>query len=379
MALALNEEQRLLKDTAADFLKKNSPMEQFRHLRDTKDDLGYNQELWESQIELGWTSIALSEQYGGLDFGYQGLGLVMEELGRSLAPSPLFSTVCLCAPIISLMGNEVQKETYLTQIATGDLKVALALEETRHHNPCNISVSAEKTAEGYILNGKKVFVIDGHFSDYLIVVARTKGEQQDKSGISLFLVDRNTSGIDIVRTTMLDGHNAANVSFENVAIPSEALLGEEDNGFEKLDMGLDYGRILLSAYLYGLSQEVFDRTLSYLKEREQFDAKIGSFQALKHRASKMYIKLEMAKSTVLSSLTELDNGGNNLAVSSSLTKSFLNEISTLIANEGIQMHGGIGMTDEFDIGLFFKRIKVCVVALGDEVYHKDRYAVLKGY
>jgi alkylation response protein AidB-like acyl-CoA dehydrogenase len=379
MALVLNDEQRILKDSAREFLTANAPVSALRKLRDEKDATGFSPELWQQMVELGWTAVAIPEAYGGLEFGFQGLGLIFEEAGHTLTASPLFSSTVLGASAIELLGSEEQRETLLPLVAAGELSLALALEETNRHAPYNISTNAKETADGYIINGNKCFVLDGHTANKLLVVARTSGEQHDKTGISLFLVDANTPGITITRTIMMDSRNAANIQFDNVKIQASALLGKKGEAYPHLDTVLDRGRIILCAEMLGGCLEMFQRTVQYLKEREQFGVKIGSFQALKHRASIMFVELELSKSIVLEALTAIDNNAEDLAKLASIAKAKLNDTFQLVTNEATQMHGGIGVTDELDVGLFLKRARAMIHTLGDSGFHRDRFATLSGF
>jgi alkylation response protein AidB-like acyl-CoA dehydrogenase len=379
MALVLNEEQRILKDSAREFLQSNAPVEALRKLRDESDPIGYSKELWQQMAELGWTAIAIPEQFGGLEFGYLGLGLIFEEAGRTLAASPLFSTVVLGGSTIEIGGSEEQKNTLLPLIATGELTFALALEEQNRHAPAAIALQAEQTEGGFVLNGSKNFVLDGHTADKLIVVARSSGESGDKEGISLFLVDADTNGIQVTRSIMLDSRNAARIDFNNVKVESTSLIGEINQGYPILEQVMDRGRIALAAEMLGGCLEMLQRTLEYLKEREQFGVKIGSFQALKHRAAIMFTEIELCKSVVLEALTAVDENSDELPKLASLAKARLCDTYQLVTNEATQMHGGIGVTDELDVGLFLKRARVAMQTLGDATFHRDRYATLSGY
>ena len=379
MALVLNEEQRLLQDTAREFLNSKAPVESLRQLRDDRDELGYSSELWQQMAELGWASIILPEQYGGLDFGFLGLGTVLEETGRTLTAAPLLSSAVIGASAILLGGNDLQKESLLPEIAAGQLTLALALEESNHHRPTGVAMSAVLEDDHYLLNGEKLFVVDGHSADKLIVVARTSAEAGNSDGISLFLVNGDAQGITRRRTIMADSRNAANISFANVQVPAAQLLGEVDAGWAVLEPTLDRARVALAAEMLGSAWEAFERTVEYLKERDQFGAKIGSFQALQHRASKMFIELELARSVVLQALSAVDDSPEQLPLLASLAKARLNDVAKLVTNEAVQMHGGIGVTDELEIGFFLKRARVAMQLYGDSGYHKDRYASLCGY
>lgn len=381
MSLILNEDQVMLQQSARDFCREQAPVAVLRHLRDSKNSDGYSTELWQAMVELGWAGMAIPEAYDGFGFGYSGLGLVLEETGRTLVPTPLVSTVLLSATLINLAGNEEQKQELLPGIARGDSVLALALEETAIHNPLHIELKAVKTGSGYILNGGKDFVLDAHVADQFIVVARTEGETGQQDGISLFMVDASSQGVEVQKLNMVDSRNAGNISFIDVEVPEEALLGQENKGWPALSRTLDIGRIGLAAEMLGGIQEVFERTVEYMKQRTQFGVPIGAFQALQHRAAIMYSEIELCKSLVLKALYELDRGdeAEDIPALASMCKAKLSEVYMQVTNEGVQMHGGIGMTDEFDIGFFLKRARVAQQTLGDAGFHRDRYASLRGF
>ena len=376
MALVLNEEQNMLKDAAKDFCTNNTPITQLRKLRDDQNALGFDDTTWRQMVDLGWAGICIPEEYGGLGFGFTGMGVVLEECGRTLAASPLIATVGLGASCIVLGGDDEQKRTILPQVAGGEMLLALALEEFPHHNPYGSSATAEKTASGYSVTGSKKFVLDGHVADKLVVVARSSGTAGDKDGLTLVLIDREAAGVSVTRTIMADSRNAANIEFSGA---EGVLLGEEGRGAQILDKALDIGRILLSAEMLGGVQECFERTVEYLKVREQFGVPIGSFQGLKHRAAQMFCEVELSKSVVLEALAALDEDSEEVPELASLAKTRLNDTYHLVSSEGVQMHGGIGMTDEYEIGFFMKRSRVCEHALGNSAFHRDRYGVLQGY
>jgi len=378
MALVLNEEQNLLKTSAKDFFTNNMPVSQLRKLRDSKDAVGYSTKSWQQIVELGWSGIIVEEEFGGLAFGYTGLGVVMEEAGRTLAASPLFATCVLGSSAITLAGSKAQKSDLLPQIVQGSLTLALAIEESATHGPQRTRTTASKSGDGYTLNGEKVFVLDGHSADMLVVVARTSGKPGDSSGLTLFLVDRNSAGVSVKRVFMADGRNAATVTFSNVAVPASAVLGTVDQGSTALQDILSVGQILLAAEMLGSLQEAFERTINYIKTRVQFDRHIGSLQAIQHRAAHMYAEIELAKSVVIASLAVLDEGvrGDELAKQASLAKAKLAEVFLLTSSEGVQMHGGIGMTDDEEIGFFLKRARTAEHTLGDIRYHQNRFGDL---
>jgi len=379
MALILNEEQQSLKDIASEFLQSNAPITHFREIRDTKNELGYDESLWMEMVNLGWSGILIPEEYGGFDFGMVGMGSILEEAGKTLTPSPLFSTGVLGASLLTLGGNDSQKQTYLPQIVDGTLTTALALEESNRHAPYSIDTQAKKNGDQFIISGCKNFVIDGHSSNLLIVAARTEGSVNDESGITLFLVNSDSQGVEITKTSMVDSRNAANIKFSDVTVSSDNILGEENNGASLLEVVLDRAQIAISAEMLGNASQAFNLTLEYLKERKQFGAVIGTFQALQHRAAEMYSELELTKSSVIAACNAVDENSNDLRRMASLAKFKSGETNHLITNEAVQMHGGVGVTDEYDVGLFMKRARVTEQIFGNSEYHIDRYATLSDY
>ncbi len=379
MPMILNEEQNMLKDSAKDFCTNNAPIAQLRKLRDENSADGFDRDTWQAMVELGWAGIPFPEEYGGLAFGYKGLGVVTEETGRTLTASPLFATVWVGGTAVNLGGSEEQKAAILPKVASGELLLALALEESHRHSPYGVAATATETDGTWHVTGEKTFVLDGHVAGKLIVVARTAGAAGDRDGITLLLVDAGADGVAITRTLMADSRNAANVTFSNVA--AEGVLGEVGKGADVLDRTLDIARIGIAAEMLGSTEECFERTIAYLKEREQFGVPIGSFQALKHRAADMFCEIELSKSCVLEALTALDEERDpeEIAKLASLAKAKVGETFNTVSREGIQMHGGIGMTDEFDIGFFIKRAAVTEQTFGDVNFHRNRYGELEGY
>lgn len=379
MALVLNEDEQLLKDSVKGFCLHSAPISVLRKLRDSKDEMGYDKNLWNQMVELGWAGMAIDEAYGGFGFGYGGLGIVLEESGRNLVSSPLIASVLLGATAISKLGSESQKESLLPAVVSGEMLLAMAIDEHAIHQPKLVRTTAEASGDGYVLNGQKTFVLDGHVANKLIVSARTSGEATSEAGISLFLIDAETDGLSITRTMMVDSRNAANITLANVRVSAADMLGEVGGAFQLLDEVLDIGRIGLAAEMLGSVQELFDRTLDYLKQREQFGVLIGSFQGLQHRAADMYSEIELCKSTVRAALSALDDPektAKDRAIIASVAKAKLSDVFCHVSNEGVQLHGGIGMTDEFDIGFFIKRARVAQQFLGDSSFHRDRYATL---
>jgi len=382
MSLVLSEDQQLLKDSAKAFVDQNAPVSVLRGLRDSKDAQGYDQNLWRQMLELGWAGMAIPEAYGGFEFGYGGLGVVLEESGRTLVSSPLIATVLLGASAINELGSDAQKSEFLPQVVSGELLLALAIDEKPHHRPCRIETSAVKSGEGYVLNGCKTFVLDGHIANKLVVVARTSGAIDDEAGLSVFLVDAAAEGVSINRSWMVDSRNSAMLSLNNVKVGADALLGAEGGAYSSLTRVLDIVRIGVAAEMLGSMQQAFEITLDYLKQREQFGVLIGSFQGLQHRAAEMYSEIELCKSAVRAALAALDDADKtdaDIAEFASIAKAKLSEVATLVSNEAVQMHGGIGMTDEYDIGFYMKRARVAAAFLGDALFHRERYASLNGF
>jgi alkylation response protein AidB-like acyl-CoA dehydrogenase len=379
MSLVLTEEQALLQETAAEFLREKAPVSHLRELRDTKDQLGFSRPLWKEMAELGWTGILVPEEYGGSGLGLAELGVVLEECGRTLVPCPLLSTLVFGASAIELGGSGERKRAILPGVAEGETLLAFAFQETPRFSPYEIATHAKATRDGYELSGEKRFVLDGHVADHLIVAARTSGAAGDRSGITLFLVQPGAPGVDITRTLMVDSRNAARVRLENVAVSTGDVLGEADHGADLLDALVERGTVALSAELLGIIHEVFERTVAYLKTREQFGVPIGSFQALKHRAADMFSEVELSRSIVLEALRAVDEGRPHRERIVSAAKARCSDTAGLVTREGLQMHGGIAMTDEEDIGLFMKRAKAAELTLGDGAYHRDRFARATGF
>ncbi len=379
MALVLTEEQELLKETAADFCRKTVPVTHLRELRDSKDESGFSRKIWKEMAELGWAGILFPESYGGAELGFAELGVVLEECGRTLAPYPFVSTVLLGGRAVLLGGSDAQKEAILPGVCEGETLLALAFQEAGRFRPFEIETKAESTASGHQISGDKVFVLDGHVADHLIIAARTSGSSGDRDGITLFLVDAGADGLTIERTDMVDNRNAATVKLDGVSVDASAVLGTVDHGADILEPLFDAAAIALSAELVGIVNEVFERTIEYLKTREQFGVVIGTFQALKHRAAEMFCEVELSQAVVLDALRAIDEQRPDLSRLASAAKARLSDTASLVTCEGLQMHGGIGMTDEEEIGLFMKRAKAAELTFGDSSYHRDRFARLTGF
>ena len=375
----LSEEQTMIRDGAKSWVQEKSPVTVFRKLRDSGNPDGFDRAAWKEMAEMGWAGILIPEEFGGTGLGYLTLGLVLEETGRTLTASPLVSTALTATTALLLGGNDAQKKKYLPQIAEGKLIATVAVDEGPHHAPEKIALKAEKSGSGYKLNGKKNFVLDGGVADLIIVAARTSGKPGDKNGITLFLVDGKANGLSREKLKTVDSRGVANLTFANVEVGADAILGSADQGDGLLEAILDRARAGLAAEMLGHAMQSFDVTLDYLKTRVQFGQVIGTFQALQHRAAKMFTDLELARSCVEGALQAIDRDANDVAQLASLAKAKVGDLVHLVSNEMVQMHGGIGMTDAHDAGLYLKRARAQEATFGGSSFHRDRYATLLGY
>ncbi|WP_315801643.1 acyl-CoA dehydrogenase family protein [Bradyrhizobium sp. SZCCHNS3002] len=379
MPLLLTEEQSMLRDSARGLINDKAPVSHLRKLRDVRDETGFSRELWATFAEMGFAGLLVPEEHGGSGLGAVEAGVVMEEIGRTLMPSPFFATAVLSASALTRAGSAAQKSEYLPKIANGALLAALALDEGAKHRPLHTTLQAARSGNGFKLSGAKAMVVDGHVADLLLVVGRSAGAPGERDGLTLFLVDPKAKGVVIERTIMVDAHNAARVTLDNVEVTADHVLGEVDGGAATLSAVLDLGRGAVASEMVGLSEEVFGRTVAYLKERKQFGKAIGEFQALQHRAAQLYIEIEITRAAVLKALQALDADPAGAPAAVAVAKARAGTTATRAVQEGVQMHGGMGMTDQFDIGFFMKRARVCEVMFGDANYHAAQLAQLRGY
>jgi alkylation response protein AidB-like acyl-CoA dehydrogenase len=379
MALILNEEQSMLRDSARGLISDKAPVSHLRQLRDAKDASGFSRDLWRTFAEMGFSGLLVPDSFGGSGLGCVEAGVVMEEIGRTLMPSPFLSTAVLAASALLRGGSAAQKSEHLPKIADGSLLAALAVDEGAKHRPLQTKMQAVRSGNGFKLNGAKAFVIDGHTADLLIVAARTAGAPGERDGLTLFLVDPKARGIETERTAMVDSHNAARVVFDNVEVNADGVLGEVDQGGALLEGILNVGRGAVASEMVGVSEEVFGRTVGYLKERKQFGKLIGEFQALQHRAAHLYVEIEITRAAVLKALQTLDADFENAAAAVAVAKARAGSTATLAVQEALQMHGVMGITDQFDIGFFMKRARVCQELFGDANFHADQLARLRSY
>ncbi|MFN3856205.1 MAG: acyl-CoA dehydrogenase family protein [Caulobacter sp.] len=375
----LTEEQTMLRDAAKGWAQDASPVGKLRALRDSGSGQPFDAAAWAEMGQMGWAGVIVPEEHGGSAFGYLSLGLILEETGRTLTASPLVSTALIGASALLLGGSEAQKAEWLPRIAGGEIVTALAVDEGPHHAPEKTALKAEKSADGFTLTGAKTFVVDGDAADLFIVAARTSGKPGETAGITLFLVPADAAGLSRAHLALADSRGAAEVTFAGVKVGADAVLGQVDAGWDVLDPLLDRARAGLAAEMLGQALQAFEITLDYLKTRTQFGQLIGSFQALQHRAAKMFTDLEMTRSCVEAALQAIDDGQADIRAAASLAKAKASELAHLVSNEMVQMHGGIGMTDAHDAGLYLKRARVTEALFGGAGYHKNRYASVQGY
>ena len=380
MQLVLTEDQELLAKTAADFVAERSPVARVRQLRDSGDADGFSRALWKEMAELGWVGIPFPEAVGGAGMGLAELAVVLEALGRTLAPEPFLSCTLLAGQALLLGGSEAQKSRCLPPLVAGEQLFALAFQERRsRYDLRRVSTRAERSGDGWQLSGEKIQVLDGASADALIVSARTAGAPADAAGITLVLVPRGAQGLTSVRQQRVDFRAAALLTLERVTVGAGDIVGTLDCAGDLLESVVDRATVGLCAEMLGSMSVAFERTLTYLKQRVQFGVPIGSFQALKHRAAQCFIEIELARSTVMAAARAVDAGDAEAAKLVSLAKARCSDAGVLIGNESIQMHGGIGMTDEHDIGFYLKRARVAEMTFGDAAFHRDRWARLSGY
>ena len=359
----LSEEQSMLRDAAKSWVQEKSPVTAFRKMRDSGAELGYDVAAWNEMAEMGWAGVIIPEEYGGSNFGYLSLGLILEELGRTLTASPLLSSGLAAASALILGGSDAQKSEWLPKIAEGTAVGALAIDEGAHHNPDKVAA----TFAGGKITGKKTFVLEGMAADILIVSAK------GPDGVGLYLVKGDDAGVKRHKLSLADSRGAANIDFEGAA--AEPLTG----GAALVDKVLDRARAGVAAEMLGSAVQAFETTLDYLKVRVQFGQVIGSFQALQHRAAKMFTDLELSRSAVEAALAAIDADSPDVPELASLAKAKMGDTFHLVSNEMVQMHGGIGMTDAHDAGFYLKRARAAEAAFGNQAFHRDRYAKIQGY
>ena len=376
---ALTEEQQLLKDQASTWARDEAPVAKFREMRDSGNEQGFDDGTWSSVAEMGWAGILVPAEHGGADMGYLTFGVVAEQLGQQLVASPLLASGLAGATALAVAGDDEQKGAWLPGIADGSKIVTLAIDEGPRHAPHRVALTATKSGDGYTLSGTKSHVIEGMAADAFVVSARTSGAPGDSDGISLFLVAADVAGVARKRLATADSRGYATVTLDGVQVAASALLGAEGQGSALLDRILDRARAGLAAEMLGVASASFDMTLDYLKNRVQFGQVIGGFQALGHRAAGLFTEMEMTRSCVEAALQAIDEDSDAVPVLCSLAKAKAGDFLHHMSNELIQMHGGIGMTDEFDAGLYLKRARALEATWGNQAFHRDRFARLHDF
>ena len=374
MPLILTDEQAMLRDSARDFLAAQAPVSQLRALRDTADASGFSRDLWARFAEMGFTGVLVPEAHGGLGLGHVEAGVVLEQIGHQLCASPLLASAIVAATALMHGGTAAQRAAWLPRIGRGQAIATLAVDETSKHRPGAWATSARRDGDGWVVNGAKRLVLDGHVADLLVLAAALDG-----GATALFLVPADTQGLTVERIVMVDAHNAAQLRLEAVRLPADALLGSADSGGAALAAALDAGRCGAAAELIGLADEVFQRTVQYLQDRRQFGKQIGEFQALQHRAAHLYSELEISRAALIKAQQALDADIAQAGAAVAVAKARAGKTATLAVQEAVQMHGGMGMTDAFEIGFFMKRARVLQELWGDANFHLDALARRRGY
>ena len=365
----LTDDQKMLQDTAAYFLaEEGGPAKQFRPLRERGCTDGFSDDLWTKFGELGLSAVAIPESHGGLGLGATEAALILEEIGRNLTPSPFLISGVAAARAIA---GTAQADQWYPRILSGEAILALAVDEGPRHRPETIALEAKRRGNGFVLNGNKQFVVQGASADMIVTAARTE------NGITLFAVPKGAAAMENV--SLVDGSKAARLHFDKVALDADAVIGEVDGGWAPLGRALDAGRAGAAAELVGVAAGISGMTVDYLSQRKQFGRMIGEFQALQHRAAHLYGEIEIARAATLKAAQLLDSGDDNAPLFVSVAKAKAADVAGLAAREGVQMHGGIGMTDEHDAGLYMKRVAVLEELFGDVFYHRERVATLSVY
>ncbi|WP_375291399.1 acyl-CoA dehydrogenase family protein [Qipengyuania sp.] len=379
MPLYHNDDQAMLAETASQFMAEEGAIaKQLRHWRDRDCKDGFGHGLWKQMAEMGFTGLLLPEGDGGLGMGHVEAGIVLEEIGRNLTPSPFLTTSVLAGTALAEGSNDM-KDRWLPGLISGEHVYAVAIDEGPKHRPEKIATRAEKAGNGFRLSGAKDFVLHGASADMLVVAARTSGSDGDADGITLFAVPKDADGMTHDAVRLVDSSMATHTKFDGVELDGDAVIGEVDGGREILNKVLMAGRVAASSEGVGVARGAMDRTVDYLKQRTQFGKVIGEFQALQHRAAHLYSEVEIARAVTIKAAQLLDAGSEKADLMSSVAKAKVAKAAGLAVREGVQMHGGIGMTDEYDIGLFMKRDRALQEFLGDQYYHAGRVAELSGY
>ncbi|WP_308517663.1 acyl-CoA dehydrogenase family protein [Sphingomonas flavescens] len=376
MAL-LTDDQKMLQETAAAFMADEGAIaKQLRHWREIGCKDGFGHGLWKQFAELGLTGICIPEAQGGLGLGATESALVLEEIGKNLTPSPFLLTAVVSARAIE---GTAHAEQWFPGILSGETVLALAIDEGSRHTPERFALEARRQGNGFVLNGAKQFVVQGGSADMIVTVARTAGSPGDTEGLTLFAVPKDAAGLETENVALVDSSKAARLTFANVELDADAVIGEVDGGWQPLQRALAAGRAGASAELVGVAAGSATMTLDYLRQRKQFGRLIGEFQSLQHRAAHLYSEIEIARAAALKAARLIDENDAQAELIVSVAKAKAADVANLAVREGVQMHGGIGMTDEHDIGLYMKREAVLGELFGDAYFHRNRVAELSGY
>jgi alkylation response protein AidB-like acyl-CoA dehydrogenase len=371
------DDQKMLQETAASFLAEEGGIaRQLRHWRDIGCKDGFGHGLWKQFGDLGLTGICIPESHGGMGLGMTEAALVLEEIGRNLTPSPFLQTAVVAARAIE---GSAHADRWYPGILSGEVVLALAVDEGPRHAPEQTALEARRQGNGFVLNGAKQFVLQGGSADMIVTAARTAGSPGERNGLTLFAVPKNAAGLGIDNVALVDSSKAARLTFADVTLDADAVIGEVDEGWKPLSRTLNAGRAGAAAELVGIAAGASAMTVDYLKQRKQFGKFLGEFQALQHRAAHLYAEIEIARAAAFKAAELLDSSDERAQLYASVAKAKAADVASLAVREGVQMHGGIGMTDEHDIGLFMKRQAVLGELFGDVYYHREQVARLSGY
>jgi alkylation response protein AidB-like acyl-CoA dehydrogenase len=369
MDLSLTEEQELLQTSARDFLRQECPTTHVRAMEE--DETGYSPDLWQSAADLGWVGLMFPEQYSGSGYTFVELCVLMEEFGRALFPSPFHSTVLTFGLPILFGGSDAQKHKYLPAIATGKLLGTLAVTEpSASFEPAGISVRAESRNGGFVVNGTKLFVLNAHTADELLVAVRTRDDGGPENGISLLLVPRHASGVNITPLQTIASDRQFEVEFRNVEVGADALVGKLHQGWPVLKKTLEHATVAKCSEMVGIAQVAFDMAVDYAKNRVQFGRPIGSFQAIKHKCADMVIDVDGSRFITYRAAWCLAQG-LEAAKEISMAKAWTSDACRRVCAQAHQIHGGIGFTKEYDLQLYFRRAKQGEVFYGDADLHRE--------
>jgi alkylation response protein AidB-like acyl-CoA dehydrogenase len=376
MDFGFSPEQEMLRATARKFLE-NECTSAFVRAR-MEEPAGVTDEFWAKLAEQGWLGLVYPEEYGGSGLGFVDLTVLMEEMGRVVMPGPFFSTALLGGLAILEAGSSAQKKEWLPRIAQGQAKATLAwTEPSARWDAGGVTTAARAAGAGFVLNGTKLFVLDAHLADVLVVVARTEPGERAQDGVSLFLVPRGARGLDVKLLPSMDQtRKLCEVTFTDVAVPADALLGVRGGGWAPLTRVIDRATVALCAEMCGGAQRVLDMTTEYAKIRIAFGKPIGTYQGVKHRAADMLVDVENGKSLTYYAAWAVDENAPEGPLAASMAKAYVSDAYRKVTGAGIQLHGGIGFTWEHDLHLYFKRAKSSEFTFGDATYHREKVAHL---